>query len=128
MKSRLIVLISALAVIMWAGLGCDSDNESDAFIGTWAIYDQTHGAAPNAWYVHFRTDNKYFFSKNKDGSHSSPIETYDVSDNKLTGKFTNPNAGKGRIEAIIKNGAINMNFIEYWHTPYKVVKYIGHKV
>jgi hypothetical protein len=130
---RRLSLVAALAVVTWVGMGCESGGGGDgggdsSFVGTWAIYDQTSPGSP-PWYVNFESDGTYFFSENEGGTEGvSGTFPYTVSDGQLVGPFTNPSAGDGRIEATITDGTLNMDFIEYWHTPNKVVPYTGTKM
>jgi len=124
MKNILFLLLLTTALFFTPG--CNKDDDPEPFIGIWALYDQTPGVPPKAWYIHIEDNGKYYFSKTKNST--GIIENYNVDNDKLIGTFTNPNAGKGRIEAVIKDGSIKMDFIEYWHTPHKVIKYMGHKV
>lgn len=52
--------------------------------------------------------------------------TYSVRDGKISGDFTNPGVGRGEIEGSINSSdRFIMNFIEYWHSPRKVVPCVG---
>jgi hypothetical protein len=118
----------AVAVFLaaWALTACDGDDEGDSsgFVGHWVILDQTFaGAQP--WYVHFRDDGTWNFSDNADGSEPSGTYGYTIEGSTLVGPFENPGVGEGRIEATVDGDRIRIDFIEYWHTPHKVVPYAG---
>ena len=119
-------MVAALAAMMWVGTGCENGGGGggDDFVGTWQIHEA--GGAP--WFVHFGADGTFFFSSAADGSGAGTTSTYTVSGGQAVGEFTNPGVGDGRIEATITDGTLNMNFIEYWHTPYNVVVYTGFKL
>ena len=54
------------------------------------------------------------------------VGTYLITDGLISGKFTNPGVGRGEIEgSIAPNGSFLMDFVEFWHTPPKVVPCIG---
>ena len=40
----------------------------------------------------------------------------------------NPGVGSGEITATVDGDAISLDFIEHWHTPYKVVHYTGNRL
>jgi hypothetical protein len=124
------MMACALAVIMVSS-GCEKSGSGGGggsdFEGTWKIRDLT-APNPNEWYVTFLSDGTWFFSTQSDGSGSAGTSSYEVNDGLLVGPFHNPNAGDGRIECTISDGTLHMNFIEYWHTPNKVVPYAGTKL
>jgi hypothetical protein len=121
----------ALAVVLWAGSGCEDQNvantgnssSGNAFLGTWVIYDQTAGDAAEPFYVHFQSDNTFFFSDSPDATAAG--DAYTVENGQLTGNFVNPGVGDGRIECTIEGDELVMSFIEYWHDPANVVPYRG---
>ncbi len=125
-----------LSAVMWVGMGCEGDGDSagnstdnSAFVGTWAIYDQTAGPGVRPWYVTFRADGTWFFSDAAGGPpDDSGVKTYTVSNGRLVGAFTNPHAGDGHIEATITGNTMQLNFIEHWHDPYVVIPFSGTKV
>ena len=54
------------------------------------------------------------------------VGTYTVSGGQLQGEFTNPGVGTGAIEGVLTtDDKLLMDFIEYWHTPPKVVPCTG---
>jgi hypothetical protein len=130
MLRRVGVVAAVLAVAMWLGTGCEDNGGNggggggNKFVGSWEI-DDTTDPAYNPWYVHFQADGTWYFSDFSDGTNPSGIFTYTISGGMLVGPFTNPGVGDGRIEATVQGNTISINFIEYWHTPYKVVPYTG---
>lgn len=133
---RMVVVLGMVAVCMVSmlGMGCESDGGGGGgggggnFAGTWALYEGSSIGTSPYWYAHFNEDKTYFISDNADGSGVRVRGTYEVSDKKLTGPFTNPGVGEGRVEATINDGIMALDFIEYWHTPNKVVPYAGVKI
>jgi hypothetical protein len=132
-----LVLFAALALGLTACGGSGDDSKTSTtdptetaatpFIGTWNLYEgSTVGGTPT-WYVHFREDGSFAISDNADGTRQRVSGTYTVTDGNLVGPFTNPRVGEGRVEATITNGVISLDFIEYWHSPYKHVPYVGTK-
>lgn len=105
----------------------DDVPEISAFVGTWTLYEGDAIQGSPAWYVHFKEDATFFISDNADGTRVRVSGTYSESGGALVGPFTNPGVGEGRVEATITNGVILLDFIEYWHTPNKVVPYAGTK-
>ncbi len=58
------------------------------------------------------------------GNHFSG--TFSVNEGLLSGSFTNPGVGRGDIKGLLdEDDTFLMDFIEYWHTPPKVVPCIG---
>lgn len=132
-------VFGVLLALTTAGLtGCGSSSsdevaapdvpETSAFVGTWVLYEGDAVQGSPAWYVHFKEDLTFFISDNADGTRVRVSGTYSESAGALVGPFTNPGVGEGRVEAVITNGVIYLDFIEYWHTPNKVVPYAGSKL
>lgn len=130
------VMVAAVFGAMGIGAGCDSGDGGDGggsggggdFSGIWALVSGSTGEGSIVWYAHFNSDGSYFISNNADGSGVRVTGTYSVSGGKLVGPFTNPGVGEGRVEATITDGVMKLDFIEYWHTPNKVVPYSGRKI
>jgi hypothetical protein len=126
-------MAALLSAVAWIGMGCEGgggDNsggsgDAGSFTGSWALYAGTVVQGSPAWYVHFKSDSSFFISDGQDGSGRRVSGTYSVSGGKLTGPFTNPGTGEGRVEATIVDNVMYLKFIEYWHTPNKVVQYAG---
>ena len=110
------------------GGGGSATNEADAFVGTWQLFKGKALEGEPIWYVHFKGDNTLFFSNFPDGSRVRSTGTYSVSGGNLVGPFANPPTGNGRVEAKLVNSTmLDLDFIEYWHTPNKVIHYAGRK-
>lgn len=123
--------VLALAGALWVGTGCEGDGGSGGeggFEGTWALYPGSSVGGSPAWYVHFQSDKTFFISNEANGAGVRVSGTYGVSGGALTGPFTNPGTGEGRVEATIQEGVLQLDFIEYWHTPHKVIHYAGSKI
>ncbi|MCC5851022.1 MAG: hypothetical protein JJU29_23280 [Verrucomicrobia bacterium] len=123
--------VLALVGILCIGTGCELDRKSSGgndFRGTWALYQGSAVGGTPYWYVHFQPDETFFISNAADGSGVRVSGTYTVSSGKLTGPFTNPGTGEGRVEATIQEGILKLDFIEYWHTPHKVIPFSGSKL
>ena len=108
-----------------------NDNDNDAgddvavnnFTGTWLI---TKEDTVSYWIFN---ENGTFIKK-RAGEPLNGVThftgTYSVTDEFLTGDFTNPGVGEGEIQGIINGeGVFLMDFIEYWHSPRKVVPCTG---
>lgn len=122
-------LLFPLAALLLAS-ACESGgggggDDGEDFTGTWAIYDQSANSS-TPWYIHFQPDGIWYFSSEPDGEGSQ--NTYTVNDGLLEGYFTHTGVGNGKIEATISEGVLNLNFIEYWHSPANVVPYSGTKL
>lgn len=98
-----------------------------AFAGVWALYEGSQIKGSPYWYLHARDDRSFFIANHKDGSQVRVSGTYTESNGRLTGPFTNPGTGTGRIEARLDGGLIRLEFIEYWHTPHKVIPFVGQR-
>ncbi len=93
------------------------------FIGTWLIEKE----GTYAYWI-FKDDGT--FTKKRAGESlngtTHVVGTYSVNDGFITGDFTNPGVGRGEIEGEINSqGKFLMDFIEYWHSPRKVVPCVG---
>jgi hypothetical protein len=95
------------------------------FAGTWLISKED---TVSFWIFN---ENGTFEKKRAGEPLTSPnhfVGTYLITNGQINGEFTNRGVGKGEIEGIIApNGSFLMDFIEYWHTPPKVVPCIGVK-
>jgi hypothetical protein len=120
-------VMSTLGMTGCGGSSSEDDATPSAFVGTWALYEGSAIQGNPTWYVHFKEDKTFFISDNADGTAVRVSGTYTESDGVLVGPFTNPGVGKGRVEATITNNIIHLDFIEYWHTPNKVIPYVGTK-
>ncbi len=125
-------MVATVLGVMGFGAGCDSGDDGGGggggFGGVWALNGGDTVQGSPVWFAHFNPDGTYFISDNADGSGVRVTGTYSVSGGNLVGPFTNPGVGEGRVEATIADGVIHLNFIEYWHTPNKVVPYAGVKM
>jgi hypothetical protein len=126
-------LLLALSLALTTGLtGCQSSGndapEASAFVGAWALYEGNAIQGSPTWYVHFREDKTFNITMNADGTGQKVFGTWTEADGALVGPFTNPRVGEGRVEATIANNVMHLDFIEYWHTPHKVVPYTGSKM
>jgi hypothetical protein len=126
---RSMTYVALMLLLVTSGCIFDSSsskNDADKFIGRWEIFDLTAGPNPSPWYVVFSNDGSWYFSTSPNGGpDGSGMKTYFIDGDTLIGGFTNPNAGDGRIEAKVSGNEITIDFIEYWHTPHKVVPYAG---
>jgi hypothetical protein len=110
------------------GGGDGGGSGSGSFAGTWALYAGSTVQVNPEWYVHFNSDGTFSISDNADRSGRRVSGTYTVSDGQAVGPFTNPGVGEGRVEARIEGETLRLDFIEYWHSPHKVVPYTGTKI
>jgi hypothetical protein len=110
--------------------GCESSESNTSgnsqFVGTWALYE--NGTGSIYWYIHFFDNGDWNISNNADGSGRRAFGTYVVSGDTARGPMENPGTGTGEIVATVSGGAMNLDFIEHWHNPYKVLKFTGVKL
>lgn len=99
--------------------------DSSAFVGTWAL---RQGTGNVEWYVLFKADNSWLISDTSDGSAQRVYGTYVVEDNQAAGPMINPGTGEGEIVATLDGEALALDFVEYWHDPYKHVLYNGTRI
>ena len=143
-KSLRFWLIAMLGVLMVGFYGCNSGgnsnsgagtstntntNTNNAFVGSWALCEGDNPDGTVVWYVHFNANKTFLISDNADKSSERISGTYTVSNNNsLVGPFNHPGVGDGRIECSLSGGVLSMDFIEYWHDPYKHNLYAGRKI
>lgn len=118
-------LFAATFLLSGCFLDSDSSGSSNNYTGVWALYSGSQVQGSPYWYVHFQDDGTFFISNNLDGTGVRVTGTYQVSGGELIGPFTNPGVGTGRVEAKREGDLLRLDFIEYWHTPHKVVPYTG---
>ena len=132
-----LLMVLALTTVGLSGCGGGSSDdvtapeevaETSAYVGTWVLYEGNAIQGSPSWYVHFKEDQTFFISDNADGTRVRVSGTYSEAGGALVGPFTNPGVGEGRVEATITADVIHLDFIEYWHTPNKVVPYAGTKL
>ncbi len=115
------VLAAACALSLLTGCESGGGGGDDAdVVGTWSL-----SGSEGAWYITFDQDSTWQISDYADGTGQRAYGTYSVSGNSVEGPMTNPGTGTGEIAATVDGDAIELDFIEYWHTPYKVVHYSG---
>jgi len=126
------VLLALVLPLSLAGCsGSDDGDDGDSagggnsrFVGTWAL---TQGAGVS-WYLIFNSDGSWLISDTADGSARRVYGTYTVDGNTAAGPMVNPGTGEGEIVASLDGDVLSLDFIEYWHTPYKHVPYTGTKI
>lgn len=124
--ARMAVMMSGCALLF--ATGCDigggggDDGGGGSVVGTWLISKE---GVPAYWI--FNEDGT--FQKNRGGE---PINgavhfrgSYSSSGSSFSGSFTNPGIGKGEIEGKVSGDSLTLDFIEYWHSPAKVVPCVG---
>ena len=137
-----LILLLPLALVWGCGGGGpnDDDDEGDdhaeeteetvagdnsAFVGTWALRD---AGGTLAWYILFKADNSWLISDTADGSAQRVFGTYAVEGNVAAGPMVNPGTGEGEIIATLSGATLNLDFVEFWHSPPKHVPYTGTKL
>ncbi len=141
MQKELLAAVLILGVAFFAGSGCsDDDGGSDnddsevtatnetavaGVVGVWALQEGTTYTGSTTWYITFNPSGTYAISDNADGSGQRVSGTYSVSGETVTGPFTNPGVGDGRIDGVFVGNDILVDFVEYWHSPEKHVFYAG---
>ncbi len=131
--TRAVSALAVAAVLLTVGCedggGDDSGGSGGSDIrGTWALNSGSTVTGNTVWFIHFKNDGSYAISNNADGSGQRVSGTYSQSGNTVTGPFTNPGVGKGRIDGVVTGGVLQLDFVEYWHTPNKHVPYAGRKI
>lgn len=130
----LILLLPLACVWGCGGGGPDGgdDQEEDnvagnnsAFVGTWALRDAD---GKLAWYILFKADNSWLISDTADGSAQRVFGTYVVEGNVASGPMVNPGTGEGEIVATLAGATLNLDFVEFWHSPPKHIPYTGTKL
>ena len=99
--------------------------DNAAFVGTWAL---RQGSGDVEWYILFKADNSWLISDTADGSAQRVYGTYVVEGNRAAGPMINPGTGEGEIVATLDGDVLTLDFVEYWHDPYKHVAYTGTKI
>ena len=135
MRKFLWMSLLALALPL-AFTGCSSDSSSNdnddgnaggdngKFVGTWAL---TQGQGIS-WYIIFHDDGSWLISDTADGSARRVFGTYTVDGNTASGPMVNPGTGEGEIIATLEGDTLSLDFVEFWHNPYKHVAYTGTKI
>lgn len=125
----LVSLLAALAVFI--GTGCENGSGDDggdggrSHVGTWALYPGTAVLGTIDSYIRFKGNGTYTISDNADGTGERVSGTWTRSGDAITGPFTNPGVGNGRIDCVLNSDVLVMDFIEYWQTPHRLVPYAG---
>jgi hypothetical protein len=136
-----------LALGLFVGAGCEDDDDGDntpaptetqgepaaenansSVVGVWALQEGSAYTGVPYWYITFNADGTYAISNNADGSGQRVYGTYTVSGETVTGPFTNPGVGDGRIDAAYVGDDMLLDFVEYWHSPEKHVLYAGKRL
>jgi len=118
--------IAMMAIFIGFGAGCEGDSGDGGgggnLVGTWRIAKET---TVSNWT--FKEDGT--FQKNRAGE---PVGgsihfagTYSTRGSAFSGEFTNRGVGTGKIEGTVSGDSLTMNFIEFWHSPPKVVPCTG---
>lgn len=119
-----VVAVSVASLTLVGGCeGSSSGGGKADVVGTWSL---TNGGS--TWYILFASDNTWKISDTADGSKRRVFGTYTVSGDTVTGDMQNPGVGTGQIKATLSGDSIALDFIEHWHTPYKVVPYTGSRL
>jgi hypothetical protein len=97
----------------------------DQFVGSWTVSDAT-GAT--AGYLYIRSDNTFSWLDHPNDPSPHFSGTGSVTNGTFTGPFTNGTVGDGELVCTIAaNGSMNIDFIEFWHSPPKHVPYTATK-
>lgn len=97
---------------------------SSELVGSWKLVSQDG----SVWYAHFASNGSWKITDDAAGNALRVYGTYECSGNQYTGPMVNPHVGEGKIEGSFADGALTMDFVEYWHTPAKHVPYTGTKL
>jgi hypothetical protein len=97
----------------------------DQFVGSWAVSD---AAGATIGYLFIGADGSFVWADVPDIESPHFSGTGSVVDGTFLGPFTNPGVGDGDLICKIDaNGVMNMDFVEHWHTPDKIVQYTAVK-
>ncbi len=140
MKALPLLLLSALLL----AAGCEEDKTVRAWndasgsssgsgssepairsdlVGTWRLVNGT-----SEWYIHFSDDGTWRITDDREGESLRVHGTYTVDGGKFSGPMTNPGVGTGQISGTFSGSAIVLDFVEFWHAPYKHVPYTGSRI
>jgi hypothetical protein len=89
--------------------------------GSWRLT----GADGHTWYIHFDNSGNWKITDDSAGTAQRVYGTYSFKNSKAQGPMKNPGVGTGEIIAAVAGNSMQLDFIEHWHTPHKVVKYSG---
>jgi hypothetical protein len=111
------------------GGGSDSGGSSvNSVVGTWAVTEGTTPSAATAttWWE-FRSDGTFTYFNDAALTSEHLSGTYVQDGNRFFGPFVNPGVGNGDIDGTLSDDGqtFQMNFIEHWHSPSKVVPQAG---
>ena len=106
---------------VWNGESTQANENNEAIAGTWSLTDDNNFT----WYIHFNLDGSWKITNDAAGIKNRVHGTYEFDGLDFNGSMVNPNVGEGRIEGQINGDVITLDFVEYWHTPHKVVPYTG---
>ncbi len=97
----------------------------DQFVGSWAVLD---AASVLTGFLVIESNNNFAWFDNQGDTIPHFFGTGSVTNGTFTGPFTNPGVGDGELVCTIAaNGSMNMDFIEFWHSPPKHVPYTATK-
>jgi len=127
--------VAMLALMIGFGAGCESGDDGgdgggdgggdSELVGTWQI---TKEGTPAYWIFH----DDGMFTKYQAGEPVGGgvhfVGSYATSGSSFSGTFTNPGVGNGEINGTVSGDSLTMDFIEFWHTPTKVVPCTGNRL
>ncbi len=127
------VLVGLMVAMM---AGCDNGNSDGgggngggggaSVVGKWLMVSGESGST-GYWEFFANGDFTMFDDAGYTVAHASG--TFTQSGAHVTGTFENPGVGDGEIDCTLSadSQAIEMDFIEHWHDPYKHVPFTGTK-
>lgn len=97
----------------------------DQFIGSWAVSDAD---GTILGYLYIEPDHTFVWADFPDKTNPHFSGAWSITGETLLGPFTNPGVGDGELVCTIApSGIMNIDFIEYWHSPAKHVPYTATK-
>lgn len=108
-----------------SGSSNNSGSVTKGIVGSWSLT----ASDGSTWYIHFESDRTWMITDGAEKTSRRRVYgNYSTSGNSFKGDMTNPGVGTGEIKGSISGTSITLDFIEHWHTPYKVIPYTGSKL
>ena len=136
MRNWRLVGVAVVAMVAGAFLAaCEDDGggSSDggsvnSVVGVWGVREGSSVTPETAttWWE-FRSDGTYTYYNDAGLTSEHLSGTYVQDGNRFYGPFVNPGVGNGDIDGTLSDDGqtFQMNFIEHWHSPSKVVPQAG---
>jgi hypothetical protein len=98
----------------------------DQFFGSWTISEAT---GETIGYLFIKPDNTFVWADIPDITSPHFSGAWTFTGGTLKGPFTNPGVGDGELACTLAaTGSMNIEFIEYWHSPAKHMLFTATKI